>query len=426
VAVLLRMPRYGANMEEGTLATWLVAEGDAVSAGDVLCEIEIEKLSNELEAPEDGVLRAILCPQGETLPCGAPLAVLAGGDEDISALLTDLPAGAVDSGDLPASGLRITPKALVLAEELNIDYRSIAGTGILGAITREDIRAWMGGKASAKAVDTKKSDELSKPGELSKPAEASEPAGAANAVKPSGSRIGARMSTIRKVTARRMMESLSGSAQSTIMMDADITDLVKAYTNVKPAYAAEGIKLSWTAIILKAAAETLRRHPGIRTIIERDEILTTLSDIDIGVAVDVDYGLVVPVLRKLDTKPLQTICRELAVTVDRAKAGSLGPEESSGGCFSITNVGMLNVKYFTPILNAPQSAILGIGTLTEEPRILDGGLHFRWIASLSMTYDHRIVDGAPAARFLNDLRSLLASGTILDSGSSPDSGRGPK
>ena len=424
MGVIITMPRYGANMDEGTLASWAVTEGDAVSAGQVLCEIEIEKLSNELEAPEAGVIRKILCLEGETLPCGAPIAVLAEAEEDIRLLLAgvsgsdkiEIENGQEDTESSPEEteqnqsasvtaasekagnesvfpgevlGMRITPKALKLAGEMGFDYRGIKGTGILGAITREDIRT-----AAEETV----------PGKVMVNASMT----AAKAPS-SDTSAGARMNTIRKITAQKMMESLNSSAQTTIMMDADLTEMVGLYSRNKAIYASEGVKLSYTAIILKVVSEALVNHPIIRTIVEREEYIRTLSNIDIGIAVDADYGLIVPVIRNVDRKDLSTVCRDLAEAAARAKAGTLSPEEVRGGAFTISNVGMLNVKYFTPILNTSQSAILGIGCLTQQPVIIDNGLHIRWIISLSLTYDHRIVDGAPAAKFLNEVRSKLES-----------------
>jgi len=209
------------------------------------------------------------------------------------------------------------------------------------------------------------------------------------------------------------MESLSGSAQTTIMMDVDLTSLVDDYKQYKPEFKGAGIKLSYTAIIIKAMGIALVNHPVIRTVVSGEDRIRTLEDIDISVAVDADYGLTVPVIRNVDRKSLKMICSDLAGIVSRAKAGTLSQGEMSGGCAAISNVGMLNVKYFTPILNSPQSAIIGVGTLNQQPVILEGGLHFRWILSLSLTYDHRIVDGAPAARFLNEVREILESGDIL-------------
>ncbi len=427
MGTIICMPRYGATMEEGLLASWEVSEGDKIVRGQVLCVIEIEKITNEVEAEEDGVIRKIICSEGETLPCGAALAILAGPDEDIAGLLAEaesesqgetesspvskdieaavsikakiskenvFPSASGYSGNI--DGVKITPKALKLAEELGVDYSGIKGTGIHGTITRQDIRTNLESVSGKNMIQT---PAVKQPVQRKITVTAPASSGSGNA----------KMSNIRNITARRMMESVSGSAQTSIMMDADLTDLVEDYKNKKYSYAQEGIKLSYTAIILKAVSSSLVNHPIIRTIIENKDYIRTLSDINIGVAIDADYGLTVPVLGHVDCKDLSTVCRELSELTSRAKAGTLSTDDMNGGVITVSNVGMLNVKYFTPILNAPQSAILGIGTLTQQPVVINGGLHVRWIMSLSLTYDHRIIDGAPAAKFLNEVCVTLVN-----------------
>jgi pyruvate dehydrogenase E2 component (dihydrolipoamide acetyltransferase) len=215
------------------------------------------------------------------------------------------------------------------------------------------------------------------------------------------------MPQMRKATARTMMKSVSESAQTTIMMDAGADELVRRYRAVKEAYAAEGVKLSYTAAAVKAAAAALREHPQLRTVSEDGETLRTLERIDIGVAVDLGHGLMVPVIRGCGTKDLPEICRELTSLADRAKAGSLSRDDFGGAAMTVSNVGMYGIRYFTPILNPPESAILGLGTLEQEPVIRGGGIFSAWVFALNLTYDHRIVDGVPAARFLNSFRDEL-------------------
>ena len=215
------------------------------------------------------------------------------------------------------------------------------------------------------------------------------------------------MSAVRRATARTMMKSVSETAQTSIMMDARVDELVQGYSEQKEEFAAEGIKLSYTAVAVKAAAAALVEHPEIRTIQAGDEQIKTLTAIDIGVAVDSGQGLMVPVLRGCDTKDLETVCRELAALVDRSKAGSLGGNDFGGAALSLSNVGMYGVRYFTPILNPPESAIIGLGTLQQEALIRDGGIFAAWVWALNMTYDHRLIDGAPAARFLTAFRDSL-------------------
>ncbi|MFW6208636.1 MAG: dihydrolipoamide acetyltransferase family protein [Spirochaetota bacterium] len=407
MGMLITMPRYGANMEAGTVAEWFVEEGDEVAEGDALCEIEIEKLTNELESPASGVLRKILCPEGESRECGAAIAVVAAADEDISGLLAE--AGATQTADSsensgagpdadrrtgpsPGAGTgededdepRITPRARKLAKEKGVDYinNKIEGSGFHGAITRQDIKEFIAVSAAKPAAQS------------TTPAAASQPGGVP-------------MSAVRRATARAMMKSVSETAQTSIMMDAQFDELVRRYNEQKAQFADEGIKLSYTAVAVKAAAAALAEHPEIRTIQAGEEQIKTLTTIDIGVAVDSGQGLMVPVLRGCDTKDLKTVCRELAALVDRAKAGSLGADDFGGAALSLSNVGMYGVRYFTPILNPPESAIIGLGTLQQEALIRDGGIFAAWVWALNMTYDHRLIDGAPAARFLAAFRDNL-------------------
>ncbi len=433
MGTVVKMPRYGANMEEGTVSEWFFEEGDSVEEGDTLCEIEIEKLSNELEAPASGLLRAILCPEGESKDCGEPIAVIAAEDEDIESLLAEAVESGEDEGgetgesntgdsgagetqapapasaqasasspaqaSVPAGGQSkpsgapvISPKARKLAEEKGVDYSGITGTGIHGVITRQDIKDHIGAARTAGAP----ASAGTAPGASRR---AAAPAAAAGKAVP--------MSSVRRATSRAMMKSLSESAQTTIMMDAQVDDLVCRYGEVKERYAAEGVKLSYTAAAIVAVAESLREHPEIRTITEGDDTIRTLEKIDIGVAVDLGSGLMVPVLRDCDGKDLKTIARELGALVDRARAGSLAQDDFGGAAISISNVGTFGVRYFTPILNPPESAILGLGTLEQEPVIRDGGIFPAWVFALSLTYDHRIIDGAPAARFLSSVKERL-------------------
>jgi pyruvate dehydrogenase E2 component (dihydrolipoamide acetyltransferase) len=419
MATIVEMPRYGANMEEGTVAGWNVSEGDTVEKGQIICEIEIEKLTNELEAPAAGVVRKILCPEGESRACGEAIAVIAGTEEDISALTGEgdvqvsseppspekSEAETVDASPArPAGEAKITPKARKLAEEIGIDFQSVKGTGIHGMITRQDIRGWAESGAAKPSVRAQSRAGTS----AGSSALATETAAAASGYRQVyAAGEGAKMSGIRKVTSRRMMESMMGSAQTSIFMDADISELVESYKRAKVLYEKEGARLSYSAIMLKAAAKALEAHPIIRTVMTGPETITTLEEINIGIAVDGDGGLTVPVLKKVNQLELKEVCRELTRLADRAKTGTLVADEMSGGSFTVSNVGMYGVKYFTPILNAPESAILGVGTLTQEPKIVDGGIQARWILALSLTYDHRIVDGAPAARFLGDLRRII-------------------
>jgi pyruvate dehydrogenase E2 component (dihydrolipoamide acetyltransferase) len=278
-------------------------------------------------------------------------------------------AAEVFPGSEPAGEIKITPRALKLAEDTGVDYSKISGIGIAGAITRNDIKQYL-----------------------------SEQGDAANK---------SSMSSVRKTIYRRMMASLSKTAQTTMTMDVEVSALVKAYGENKPLFRKDGIKLSYTGIIIKATAGALKSHPLLRTTISEEKLLRTSPEINIGIAVDIEGGLTVPVLKKAGQKDLRTICREVEDLSGRAKERSLSVDDLSGGTMTITNLGMFDIKYFTPILNFPESAILGVGAIVEEPVVKEGNLRVGNVMALSLTHDHRLIDGAPAARFLRELKGLL-------------------
>ncbi len=466
---VVEMPRYGANMEEGTIGEWFVAEGDSVEKGQAMGEIAIEKLSNELEAPASGVVRKLLAEVDETLPCGAPIAVIA---DSMDADISGLSAGGADeqpqedaSGQsapatkpaaevatqAPRDDVSITPKALELAEAEGVNYRVIVGTGRHGAITRDDVRSFIASGATAEAPETAGQSAVAA-ADVSitpKALDLAEAEGidyrtlsgtgrhgmitrddirraladgtAVKATAPGKTGTGSygtpeassvKMTEMQKVIAKAMSRSLSDTAQTTISMDADVTELVKAYKAHKDAYKADGVKLSYTALLIKAVALALIEHKDLRTSMEGSQLVTK-GEINIGVAIDVPGGLVVPNIKRAHEKDVRTIANELADLAVRAKEGRLESDEMTGGTFTITNLGMFGIKYFTPVLNLPESGILGVGTLVEQPTIVDGGIFVRQVMNLSLTHDHRVVNGAPAARFLNAVREILADAEAL-------------
>lgn len=378
MATYIEMPKFGLSMEEGTVTTWFKAEGDAVSQGEAVAEVVTEKITNTVEAPADGVLRKILLQENETALCGAPIGIIASAQEDISALL-----GETDMANVPdskpeseavskvtaktAPEVRITPRAEKFAREHGIDYSLVSGTGIGGAITIDDLKKI-----------------------LASPSPAEKP-----------------MNEIRKTIAKKMMDSLANTAQTTMSMDVDVSSLVELYNKLKPGYKEEGLKLSYTAFIIKAVGLALAKHPLLRTKLSGSGSLQLEPEINIGVAVDIEEGLVVPVLRNIDTKDLKTICKELENIVQKARQNQLVLDEMTGGVITVSNLGMFGIKYFTPILNLPENSILGVGAVSEQLVAQNGGVFIKQILNLSLTHDHRLVDGAPAARFLGEIKSLL-------------------
>lgn len=410
----VKMPKFGLSMEEGTIASWLVQEGDTVQKGDALVEINSEKLTNTAEAPADGIVRKIVLQEDETALCGELICVLAdAADEDISSVLSgtvredpaesgEQTAAPTISRPVPNDEVKITPKAKKRAEELGLEYAHITGTGIAGAITIADLKKF--GRPKAAAVPS--TPELNSV----QPVPKAEPVlcRTASLIQPiyAGVETGEqviKMSPMQNAICKSMYTSMSTSAQTTLATEANVQNLVKVYQSIKGKYGAAGIKLSYTAMIIKAVAMALENHPAVRTQMVDEEHIKICEQIDIGVAVDIPAGLIVPVIRKANLKDLRTICVELATLTDKAKTGRLEQTDLGNSVTTITNLGMFGVTYFTPVLNAPESTILGVGAIIRKPVDHNDGIFMEHVMNLSLTHDHRVSNGAPCARYLQEV-----------------------
>jgi pyruvate dehydrogenase E2 component (dihydrolipoamide acetyltransferase) len=355
------MPKFGLTMQEGTIQRWFKAEGEPIAAGESLYEVETEKVLYEVEAPAAGIIARLLYPAETSVPCGQIVAVIAVAGED-QATVAGRYAGTVT---VPRAGTIVaTPAARKLAKERDLDLATIAGTGPGGRITREDVAA------------------------------------AVTAVEPASPAIPLR--GMRKTIAERMWKSLQSTAQITITTEADVTPLVERRTQL-----AAQFDLTYTDLLVEAVGVTLRAHPRLRLLAAGDTI-QPYEAVHIGIAVALDDGLIVPVIRDADRKPLREIAHESRRLADKARAGTLGVEDVSGGTFTITNLGMYGIDAFTPIIHQPQVAILGVGRIIPKPAVHDGAIAIRSLLALSLTFDHRIVDGAPAAAFLHDVAERLS------------------
>ena len=434
------MPKFGLSMETGVLGSWLVEEGDSVTKGSALAEITTDKITNTCEAPKDGILRKILLPEGEEAACGEAIAVLADtADEDISAecgggqseggAFADSAEQAAAASPVPekaaSADIKITPRAKKVAEEQGLEYSHIQGTGLLGAITISDLkkhgipRKDPAGAASVSAAPASASVPASASAPASAsglasasvPASASAPAAVPKAVfdtRPcEGEDVIVKMSTMETAIAKAMQNSLQTTAQATIATEAEITELVRVYKQLKGKYTNAGVKLSYTAMLIKAVAMALENHKALRSTMADENHIKISSRIHIGVAVDIPGGLIVPVIRDANMKDLRTICLELSDLTQRAKDNKLTSDQLGGATITITNLGMFGITYFTPVLNVPESAILGVGAIIEKLMVKDGGFYPASVMNFSLTHDHRIVNGAPAARFLKEVTASL-------------------
>lgn len=410
MAIDVIMPKFGLSMEEGTIGEWLVREGEAVKKGDRLVSINSEKLTNDALSPEDGVLVRIVAAEGDTLACGERIAILAQPGEQWNAESLPGKKGAPESAAPAAAAApvqapvesaskasKITPRAKKLADEKGISYDHIEGTGINGMITVEDLlrlgnlKAAPAEKKSAAPVVT-----------ATVPAPPVQPVYA-----PIGNDPIIKMSPMQSTISRSMSQSMATAAQTTLTSEVEVSGLVATYRSIKDRYTAAGIKLSYTAMIIKAVAHALENHPDARTMTVDGKTCWTMSHMNIGVAVDVPDGLIVPVIRDVNIKSLKVVCDELLDLSERARKNRLVESELGNATITVTNLGMYGVTFFTPILNLPESTILGVGAIVEKPVARNGGFAIAPMLSLSLTHDHRINNGAPVARFLAEIVSSL-------------------
>ena len=383
MAVDVVVPKQGWTMEEGTFLGWLKEDGEAVVEGEPLFILETEKATQEVEAIESGTLRisAAAPDSDETVPVGTLLGHILQEGETVPAASTSdsgaerpmEPAAVTPRrGGTSARSSRpppISPRARRVAGELGVDAASLSGTGSTGRIVARDIRQ------------------------------------AANSQQPQGG-IAVRATAKRNVIAAHMAMSSRSTAAVTLTTDADATELVLLRQRLQAAASSSEAAPTYTDLIIKLTSLSLSRHPALNSQ-WRDDGVVILDEIHIGVAVDTEHGLTVPVLHnvaEMTRTEIATTSRSLA---EKARARRLSPRDAEGGTFTITNLGSYGIDAFTPIINAPQCAILGVGRIVRKPWVHEDQIVVRERMVLSLTFDHRAIDGGPAARFLGTLRELI-------------------
>ena len=459
MAEYFNLPMLGQTMEEGTITKWLKAEGDYIRRGDIIAEVMTDKANLEVDATFEGYLRKILVAEGETVPVNAPIAIISKTpDEDISFLLTtgakSEPQPAVVQAEAPepvkvgsaaeppttvAAGERlfISPRARRLAQEKGVPLESLAGrgSGPHGRILERDVESvWqelmsakprvtpLAEKVAAEAgVDVAAVTGTGVGGRVTKEdvlrattpsVTPTPPPPVAPTVPPTGVQA-IKLAGLRKLVAENVVKGFFSAPPVTLVAEVDMTDCVSLREQLLPEVEkAYGTRLTYTDLIVKAVARALCEHPMMNATLQDDQILIH-TDINVGVAVAVEDGLLVPVVKNADRKPLGEISRELRELADRARAGKSTPEDLSGGTFTITNLGAYDVEMFNPVLVPGQTGILGVGRIGEKPAIRDGQVVARHLMNLCLTFDHRVLDGAPAARFLQRVKQLLESPMLL-------------
>lgn len=425
------MPRLSDTMEEGVLSRWLKKEGDAVRQGDVIGEIDTDKATMELESFDDGILEKLLVPEGSTVAIGQPLAVIGDGSGSgtvgakpgaaatappaVAAPAVAAPAGspgaapgdaapplaagAASRGPAPWRVLS-SPLARRVAAAHGLDPATITGTGPGGRIVRADVEAAV---AAAESGHGSQAAKAAQPPSDITPRIPAVPA-VPGAV-PAADSLEIPLTQMRKVTARRLTES-AGAPHFYLTVIVRVDRLFAFRSEVNERFADRNIKVSVTDLLVRGCAVTLRAHPQVNSSWAGDRILAHRR-INIGVAVALDDGLIVPVVTGADAKSLDQIATETRSLAEKARAGTLTLQEFSGGTFTVSNLGMFGIDNFTAVINPPEAAILAVGATTDETFVHDGELQTRRVMKITMTSDHRVLDGATAAAFLRDLKRNL-------------------
>ncbi|MBB2159132.1 pyruvate dehydrogenase complex dihydrolipoamide acetyltransferase [Gluconacetobacter sacchari] len=412
MSVNILMPALSPTMTEGKLARWLKKEGEAIASGDVIAEIETDKATMEVEAVDDGTLGRILVEAGtEGVKVNAPIAILVADGEAVpdtastAASPASVPAPAASpaaaASPAPASVAAVAPKAgrvfasplaRRIAAQKGIDLGAVKGSGPNGRIVRRDVEAAVAAPAAAPATP--------KPAPLPTPAAAID---VPHTVVPN--------SSVRKVIARRLTEAKSTIPHFYVAMDVELDALLALRAQLNASSPAEGpgvFKLSVNDLLIKAVAVALRRVPKVNASYTEDATIL-YDDVDISVAVSVPDGLITPIIRNADRKSLSQISNEAKELIARARAGKLKPQEFQGGSFSISNMGMYGVREFSAIINPPQAAILAIAAGEKRAVVKGDAIAIATVMTVTLSVDHRVVDGALAAEWVAAFRSVVES-----------------
>lgn len=423
-ATIVSMPALGESVTEGTVTRWLKSVGENVAVDEPLLEVSTDKVDTEIPSPVAGVLLSIDVNVDQTVPVGARLASIgASGATPVSApapkpaptpapvaaptpVPTSTPTPTPTPTPVPAAPVTrsddayVTPIVRKLAQELGVNLSTVRGSGVGGRIRKEDVTAAAAPRATAAPVSVSYV-----------PSQA--PAAVVTPSPLRGTRVA--MSRLRKVIAARMVESLQVSAQLTTVVEVDVTAIDRLRNRAKGAFESrEGVKLSFLPFFAIATCEALKQHPVVNSSVEGEEIIYHGAE-HLGIAVDTDRGLLVPVIRDAGDLNMGAIARKIADVAARTRENKISPDELGGGTFTITNTGSRGALFDTPIINQPQVAILGVGSIVKRPMVIQGNdgsetIAIRSMVYLALSYDHRIVDGADAARFLSTLKERLEGG----------------
>ena len=432
------LPQLGQTMEEGKIEKWHKAEGDTVKKGEVLFELTTDKATLEVESFAEGVLKKIVVPEGETVPVNDLIAVIGGAEDELPADLAALrkrtvrpavssqpaQAGTGAAAGAPPAAQPVprpergrvfaSPRARKLSAEMKIPIACVQGTGPNGRIVEKDVRAYaekleeVRFTPAARELAFSEGVDLlalkpSSPGERITKQDVLAAAQAAPAARPAAAGQRIPLTPMRTTIATRMTASKQTVPHFYLVGDVRMAKAIAFRTELNAAAKAQ---VSLTGMLVKATALALKAHPRVNSRFDRDAIVQN-EDINVGVAVAVEDGLFVPVVKSADSKDLARISSEIKELAETARAGKLVPEQYEGGCVTISNLGMYGVDYFLPIINPPESCIIGIGQLAEQVVVRDGAIAIEPVLKISISADHRAVDGAEAAEFFQTFREIL-------------------
>lgn len=432
------MPQMGESIAEGTIVRWIKKVGDSIDKDEPLFEISTDKVDAEIPAPGAGVLLDIKVKEGETVPVNSVVAVIGAAGEQVAA--GSAPAAASAPAATPAPSVPSAPVASVpsvasvpvvpaeptladlrrtrsspvvrkIAKEHGIDFTQLPGTGISGRVTKKDILSFVASGAPAPAAPSTGSGQGGVPKAPPMPALARTPSvGGGQAPMPAfqpGENVRVeKMSVMRKKIADHMVMSVKTSPHVYSAYEVDFSRIDQLRHSHKAAYEQAGTKLTYTAFIAKATVDTIRQFPFSNASVDGDSIVYK-RDINLGIAVALETGLIVPVIRNADEKSMMGLCRAIQDLAARARSKKLNPEEVQGGTFTITNPGIFGAVYGLPIISQPQVAILGVGSVDKRVVVVDDMIAVRPICYLTLGFDHRLIDGADAGRFLQALKERL-------------------
>jgi pyruvate dehydrogenase E2 component (dihydrolipoamide acetyltransferase) len=430
MAVDVLAPPLGTTVDSVTLVNWYKREGEEVRQGEPLFAVETDKATLDVEAPASGILRQVSCQPGAEVKVLSRIAVIAALDEVIELPKSERVAAATPSqtSDVQPSRKRkdgrtfISPRARRVAEEQGVEWQALHGTGPEGAIVERDVKAYLepgqthkitpvaGRMAEQAGLDWTQLSGTGVGGRVTRKdvARAVASTAAAPTREPDEVLETLPVTGVRAVIAERMAQSASTTARVTLTSEVDASALVELRANL----AADGLVVSYNDLFLYVLARALREHPRLNASLQEDAI-KLWRRVDIGLAVDTDRGLIVPVVRDVDRKGLTEIARETTALIEAAQQGKLLPGDLRGGTFTLTNLGMYGIDAFTPVINLPECAILGVGRISPRPAVVEQQVVVRQMVWLSLAFDHRLVDGGPAARFLQRVGQLIGHPHLL-------------